>query len=134
MAVVTTGSREIAIAIVQRDAEVLVGLRPPNVPLAGYWEFPGGKVEPGETSAEAAVRECLEETGVHVAVVGEFSSKRHSYEHATVQLRFFRCRVVKDAQPAGSFRWVRQKDLTALQFPEANAELIHCLARETLDK
>src|SRR5437764_2006476 len=56
----------IAVAVVEKDGHFLVGQRPEGVSLAGLWEFPGGKIEPGESPEAAAVRECLEETGVDV--------------------------------------------------------------------
>lgn len=120
----------IAIAIVERDDQLLVGTRPHGVPLAGFSEFPGGKVKPGETHEAAAIRECLEETGLRVLVAGEFPSKLFRYDHATVQLRFFRCHVDEaDAgqTPLGTFRWFDRGELTNLQFPEANSELIERL-------
>ena len=58
----------IAIAIVEYDGLFLVGQRPPDVPLAGLWEFPGGKVQAGETPEAAAARECFEETGLTAQV------------------------------------------------------------------
>ena len=129
-----TKQKNIAVAVVERgDAvlgeEVLIGQRPDGVPLAGYWEFPGGKVETDETFEDAAVRECWEETGLRVTVTGEFSPVTHAYEHATVVIRFFRCRL-SDGQTAvdrdlkGSFRWVDRKSLGEYQFPEANDALL----------
>ena len=63
-----TPSTLIAIAVVEHEDRLLVGRRPAGVPLSGYCEFPGGKVKPNESSKEAAVRECLEETGLSVIV------------------------------------------------------------------
>ena len=70
----------IAVAVVEHDGRYLVGQRPAHVPLGGFWEFPGGKVERGETPEAAAIRECLEETGltVHIQRVLEIiSGKEH---------------------------------------------------------
>jgi mutator protein MutT len=55
---------EIAVAVVEHQGRFLIGKRPDDAALGGYWEFPGGKVEQGESPADAAIRECLEETGV----------------------------------------------------------------------
>ena len=74
----------IAIAVVEHDDRFLIGQRPAGVALAGYWEFPGGKVEPDESPADAAVRECLEETGIQISVVGEYPTTRHQYDHDTL--------------------------------------------------
>lgn len=83
----------IAVAVVRHGGDYLVGRRPEGVPLAGYWEFPGGKVEPRETAEAAAVRECREETGLDVQVVGEFPPVDFAYSHGTLRLRFFSCEL-----------------------------------------
>ncbi len=121
---------EIAIAVVERAGAFLVGVRPENVPLAGYWEFPGGKVLPGETPQQAAVRECREETGLEIEVIGVYSAAEHDYAHDRVALSFFRCRPLSpDAAPAPPFRWVGREDLALLRFPPANENLIASLIR-----
>lgn len=115
----------IAIAVVQSGDRFLVGLRPEGIALAGHWEFPGGKVEPGEEPSAAAMRECREESGLEVIVLGEMEATVHDYEHARVELRFFACRPVDpDALPAAPFRWVERRQLAELSFPPANASLI----------
>lgn len=70
--------------------EFLLAQRPPGKAYAGYWEFPGGKVEPGETARAALVRELQEELGVRVDHAWPWVSCQFSYPHATVRLRFFR--------------------------------------------
>ena len=115
----------IAIAVVRDADRFLIGLRPPDVPLAGYFEFPGGKVEPHETAADAAVRECREEAGLDVVPLIELESCEHDYEHARVQLRFFECRCVDVRQlPREPFRWVARDELSKLKFPDANRSLV----------
>ena len=69
-------SQQIAVAVVEHDGRFLVGLRPAGKPLAGFSEFPGGKVHSGETPAEAAERECREETGLSVVVGASISDRR----------------------------------------------------------
>ena len=124
-------AKQIAIAVVQRGTEFLVGLRPDGVPLAGYHEFPGGKVREGESSEAAAVRECLEETGLSVRVIDEYDATEFDYEHGPVALRFFRCEVDGEnrLEPDGSFRWVPKEELGKCRFPEANAALLKELER-----
>lgn len=114
----------IAVAVVERKGEFLVGVRPTGVPLAGYCEFPGGKVLPEETGQAAAVRECLEETGLVVEVVGAFSEVVHDYSHDRVRLEFFACRPLDDRLPRPPFRWCPREQLPELKFPEANAALV----------
>jgi 8-oxo-dGTP diphosphatase len=82
------------------------------VPLAGLWEFPGGKVKPGETPSEAAVRECREETGVAVRVERLLMRVVHQYEHGTLELHFFACTPFGEANDvSGPFRWVAAQEL-----------------------
>jgi 8-oxo-dGTP diphosphatase len=121
-------SQCIAIAVVEHAGQFLVGLRPAGVPLAGYWEFPGGKVRAGETPQQAAARECLEETGVHVTIGMSYPSVTHEYEHGTLEIHFFAAQPCHSAQsPRPPFRWVRREELSALKFPPANAQLLKLL-------
>ena len=123
---------EIAIAVVEHDGRYLIGLRPPNVPLPGLWEFPGGKLRPGETPAQAAERECLEETGLAIVVGEAFPDVLHTYEHGRLLLHFFRCRLgdpVAAAAVPTRFRWVPGGKLVDYAFPAANAELVASLVR-----
>ena len=115
----------IAVAVIEHGDRILIGLRAEGTALAGYWEFPGGKVNEAETHEEAAVRETLEETGLAVEVVDEFSPATHDYEHASVAIRFFRCRLAGDDQLTEKrFRWVTRNELAEYQFPPANDPLI----------
>lgn len=119
----------IAIAVVEHDGRFLIGRRPEGVALAGLWEFPGGKVEPGETAAEAALRECREETGCTARIVGEYPSVVQHYDHGAVRLRFFACRPVDPAQPPQApFVWIARDALANYEFPEGNRQLLTLLA------
>ncbi len=120
---------EIAVALVRHEGRLLIGRRGNDGPLAGYWEFPGGKVEPGETPAEAAVRECLEETGLAVRVTERYPDVVHHYDYGSVHLHFFACAA--DAQQQllpPRFRWVTPAELSHYTFPAANAAMIERLA------
>jgi 8-oxo-dGTP diphosphatase len=80
----------VAVGILQRpDRQVLFAQRPEGKPYAGYWEFPGGKIETGESSLAALVRELEEELGIRVRDAREWLTQRHVYPHAHVELRFF---------------------------------------------
>jgi 8-oxo-dGTP diphosphatase len=125
MAAGSTKPTRIAIAIVEHRGRYLIGRRPEGVPLAGYWEFPGGKVQAGETAEQAAARECLEETGLEVAVGERYPAVVHQYAHGKVALEFFACRPLEPEQaPRSPFRWVLAADLGKYQFPEANGGLV----------
>ena len=119
----------IAIAVVEHDGRFLIGQRPPGVPLAGLWEFPGGKIEPGETAEQAAVRECREEAGLVVQPNFHYPNAAHDYAHGTVELAFIACGLVnrEKVEPQPPFRWVEGKDLRDYEFPAANQALIQHL-------
>lgn len=122
----------VAIAVVQHEGRFLVGTRPVGVPLAGLAEFPGGKVHAGETPAEAAARECLEESGLVVEVGREYLSTLQQYDHGLLEVHFFRCRVVDSAvAPRSPFRWVDAAELASLEFPAANGPLTEILLRDS---
>ena len=119
---------DIAIAIVEDQDRFLIGRRPPGVPLAGLWEFPGGKVKAGEGRSDAAVRECLEESGMEVEVIDEFPPHMQAYDYGTVRLSFFRCRPLRPAaQPRSPFIWVSRQELDNYEFPAGNAGVLRLL-------
>jgi len=119
----------IAIAVVEHKDRVLIGPRQAGKDLAGLWEFPGGKVEAGESPQVAAARECFEETGIEVNVGRELSCDIFHYEHASVELHFYSCRAINDRltvkQP---FRWVGRDELSRFEFPAGNRRVLEVLA------
>lgn len=118
----------IAIAVVEHVDRFLIGIRPEGATLAGYWEFPGGKMHPGESPAEAARRECWEETGLDVEITGEYESVEHRYDHARLELHFLAAKPLDPcAAPRAPFRWVPRLELAHYLFPPANAALIEFL-------
>jgi 8-oxo-dGTP diphosphatase len=115
----------IAIAVVEREGCYLAGRRPEGVPLAGLWEFPGGKVEPGESPRSAAARECREEAGLDVQVGFAYPLVEHQYEHGRLLLHFFACTPSQPAAiPKPPYEWIPASKLGELPFPAANAALI----------
>jgi 8-oxo-dGTP diphosphatase len=84
---------DVAVGVIERpDGQVLLACRPPGRPYAGYWEFPGGKVEPGEPVADALARELDEELGLRGVQSTPWLVVGHTYPHATVRLYFRRVR------------------------------------------
>ncbi len=123
-------STEIAVAVVEWKGRFLVGVRDMDAELGGYDEFPGGKVKLGETPAQAAVRECVEETGVEVEALELFVPVvEHTYVHGALRLHFLRCRPTQpsDAPPKPPFRWADREELSRLRFPEANRLVVETL-------
>jgi 8-oxo-dGTP diphosphatase len=122
------------IALIGRAGCYLVRQRPPGTIYAGYWEFPGGKCEPGEDPAQATIRECLEETGLIVVASRLRCTTTYHYPHGLVKLYFFDCALMdRFAQPASGsgFRWVPAGELARLKFPEANETVIAELAGQS---
>lgn len=81
---------EVAAAVIERPGEFLLAKRPEGKPYPGYWEFPGGKIEPGESAREALARELREELGIEVREATPWITRVYAYTHATVRLHFFR--------------------------------------------
>jgi 8-oxo-dGTP diphosphatase len=123
----------VGIGLICRNGRFLVRRRPDHTVYAGYWEFPGGKCEPGELPAAAVERECLEETGLKVVVGRRRCMILHRYPHGLVELHFHDCSPADETtEPAAGtgFCWVSAKDLPALRFPEANETVVAELAHE----
>jgi 8-oxo-dGTP diphosphatase len=123
----------VGLGLVRRGDRFLVRQRPEGTVYARYWEFPGGKCEPGETPAQATVRECLEEIGLSVVAGPLRHVRTHRYPHGLVELFFYDCTTRDpDAEPAegSGFQWVPADQLASLRFPEANEAVLEELARE----
>lgn len=118
-------------AVVERDGMFLVARRQKGAHLEGYWEFPGGKCEAGETLAAALARELVEELAVNARVGEEIFTTAHAYPDRRVELHFFRCELLGPPQPqiGQEMRWVSRAELAVLTFPPADAELIEMLQR-----
>jgi mutator protein MutT len=114
-------------AITRRGDEILITRRFDNVHLPGLWEFPGGKVESGESMTAALQREIREELGVEIAVGEEFLAVRHEYPGKVVDLHFFDCVLVAGEPQAievADLRWVRVSELDGFEFPAADGALL----------
>jgi len=123
---------EAAIAIIERDGCVLVAQRDHDTVLGGLWEFPGGKLLPGEDPRDAVRREVREEMDVEVEVLEELLALEHEYPYGRVRLRCFHCRLVAgEPRPIASLRvqWTPVAELAELDFPPANTELLQLIAR-----
>ena len=123
---------EVAAAVIQRaDGSFLLGQRPAGKVYAGYWEFPGGKIEAGEPAEAALARELHEELGIEVQRAYPWITREHVYEHATVRLNFFRV-VQWGNQPRPrenqAIRWQRLDAPMAEPMLPANAPVLASLA------
>lgn len=116
-------------AVIEANGSFLVTRRPDGVHLQGYWEFPGGKCEEGETHAASLSRELAEELDAKVTIGRELFSIAHTYPDRIVELHFFACTLIGAARPmlGQEMRWVSREELRRLPFPPADEELIWML-------
>jgi 8-oxo-dGTP diphosphatase len=124
--------RFVAVALILREGEVLIGQRRPDQPMAFQWEFPGGKIEPGESPEQALARELDEELGIEAVVGPRVTHIRHNYRHGgAVDLQFFAVREFTGEINNRIFhqvRWTRLEELTHYEFLAADRGLIRDLA------
>jgi len=119
-------------AVVEEDDAFLVTRRPDGVHLAGLWEFPGGKIDPAESHADALRREMREELDTDVDVHDLVFETTHAYPERAVALFFYNCVLQQRPRPVlgQEMRWVRRSELATLGFPPADEELIRMLTAE----
>ena len=118
-----------ACARVDADGRVLIAQRPPGKSMAGLWEFPGGKVEAGETPEETVIRELEEELGVTTkpACLAPLTFASHGYEDFHLLMPLYVCRRfwgTARAQEGQALKWVRPRDLRDYPMPAADEPLI----------
>ena len=126
---------QVAVALVQQEEQYLIARRLESSPLGGYWEFPGGKCRSGEGYDDCVRRELKEELGVDVEVLGLFRTIEHIYPDRTVQLYFYRCRIISGEPQALSsqeIRWVKREELGLYRFPPANERVVQELMSKKL--
>ena len=116
-------------AVIRRGTAVFVTRRHQGVHLEGYWEFPGGKCDPGESLDNCLAREIREELDADLRVGKELLSCAHEYPDRIVELHFFECELLGEPRPmlGQEMRWVPQAELRGLQFPPADDALIELL-------
>ncbi len=122
----------VVLAFLERDGQVLLTRRPPGTPLGDCWEFPGGKVEAGETPRAALIRELREEIGVTVTVGAELAATRHAYPDRTVELHLYQCTVYAGSPTplqVAEVRWVPRDELETYEMPAANEALVSVIRR-----
>jgi len=119
----------VAAALIDSDGRVLIGQRPKGKQLEGLWEFPGGKVDEGETPEAALIRELEEELGIKVQVscLAPFVFTSHAYESFHLLMPLYLCRRWEGlvaAREHGAIAWVRPHKLSEYPMPPADAPLV----------
>jgi 8-oxo-dGTP diphosphatase len=121
-----------AAALVDTDGRVLLAERPAGKPMAGLWEFPGGKVKPGETPEQALIRELAEELGIDVAAscLAPFAFASHAYADFHLLMPLYVCRKWRGfvtAREGQRLSWVRPERLAEYPMPPADMPLVALL-------
>jgi A/G-specific adenine glycosylase len=123
--------KQIGVAVIWNDqGEILIDRRRQEGLLGGLWEFPGGKIEPGETVPDCIHREIREELAIEVEVGAQLITLEHAYTHFRVTLTVHHCRHISGVpQPLESdeVRWVRLDEIDQFPFPKANVKIIEAL-------
>jgi 8-oxo-dGTP diphosphatase len=119
----------VACALVDTDNRILIAQRPEGKSLAGLWEFPGGKVDPGESPEDALIRELREELGVETktACLAPLTFASHSYPEFHLLMPLYVCRRwtgIPEAREGQALKWVRAKALRDYPMPPADEPLI----------
>jgi len=121
-----------AVALVDADGRVLLARRPAGKPMAGLWEFPGGKIDDGETPEACLIRELKEELGIDVTAscLGPFTFASHAYDDFHLLMPLYLCRVwegIPRPREGQTLKWVRPNDLAGYPMPPADAPLVAML-------
>ncbi|WP_417205583.1 8-oxo-dGTP diphosphatase MutT [Antarctobacter sp.] len=121
-----------AVALIDPDGRVLLAQRPEGKSMAGLWEFPGGKVEPGETPEAALIREVHEELGIETwsSCLAPLSFASHTYNDFHLLMPLFACRKwggIVQSKEGQALKWVRAQDLRSYPMPPADIPLIPIL-------
>ena len=110
-------------AVIQKNERYLITQRRPNAVLPLMWEFPGGRVEEGEQDADALRREVLERLGADIDVGQLISFVSHPYEHYTVDLHLYECKLKSEnlqAKAVNDFKWVTSSEFDQYSFTPAD--------------
>lgn len=121
-------------AVIENEqGEILCALRSEQMTLPNVWEFPGGKIEQGESKEQALIREIQEELGCTIAVFEQVADTTHTYEQVIVRLETFLAKITK-GQPTLSehaeMRWVKRANLKDLNWAPADIPAIECLMQQ----
>lgn len=118
-----------AVVLIDKDGRILLAQRPEGKSMAGLWEFPGGKIEPGETPEAALIRELQEELGIDTweSCLAPLTFASHSYEDFHLLMPLFACRKwegIPQAKEGQTLKWVASKNLKDYPMPPADIPLI----------
>lgn len=124
--------KEVTAAIIMHDHLMLIAQRGPGQNLAGKWEFPGGKIEPGETPEACLTREIKEELDIDIEVVGFFAESIYRYEAGQIRLLAFTANWIGgelQAKEHSQIRWINREQLADFDFAPADRPFVEQLRR-----
>jgi A/G-specific adenine glycosylase len=124
---------DVTAAVIRHRRHILIAQRPFGGRLGGLWEFPGGKVEPGETLPQCLRREIKEELGVRIKVGKPITSVDHAYTHFKITLFAFECELLSGTPQVlqvQDFKWVRMRELEQYAFAKTDLKIIEALKRK----
>ncbi|MGB3375936.1 MAG: (deoxy)nucleoside triphosphate pyrophosphohydrolase [Microbacterium sp.] len=127
---------EVVGAVIVDGVRILAAQRGPGKALAGFWEFPGGKVEPGETPAAALAREIEEELGCQIDVGQHVATTTHEYEFGTIRLATYYSTLkagVPSASEHAELRWVELNNLKSLAWAPADIPAVMAITHDRLE-
>ncbi len=125
---------DVTAAVIRKNGRLLIAQRPFGGRLGGLWEFPGGKVESGETLPQCLRREIKEELGVRIKVGEPITSIEHAYTHFKITLHAFECELVSgqpQALQVQDFKWVRMSELEKYAFARTDLRIIESLKKRS---
>ncbi len=125
----------VAAVIVRQNNQILITQRMPDSHLAGYWEFPGGKIDEDESPEQALKREIKEELNAEVEIQCLLWQQDFEYQQKKIHISFYHCRLLSDEgqiKPleVADFRWISVAEFTQFKFPPADAAFINKLTKD----
>lgn len=129
--------KQIGVAVITNHNKILIDRRKQSGEMGGLWEFPGGKIEPGETVEECIKREVKEELDIEVKVGDRLTTISHTYKTFNVTLYVHDCQYV-GGEPrtieCQEIRWVEPAQMNRFQFPQANTKIVNLLQQRDLSR
>ena len=126
---------EAVVAVFEQNRRFLIQQRPPTGLLAGLWEFPGGKIEPGESREQALRREMKEELGADIEVGPYLTGVTHAYTRFVVRLHVYECRLKTEPKKSGPpRRWITLRGMNRFPFPSGSVRIIRFLGNRAKNR
>lgn len=118
---------DVTCAIITKEDKILATQRGRGAHLEGYWEFPGGKTEPGETAEECIIREIFEELEIKIMIIQKLSPVEHHYSDKSIRLHPFVCKILSGEirlKDHAAFCWLEAGELSSLKWAEADRRIV----------